>query len=116
MGRPIRFREQIIDWVPRKRISWRFVFDGVAGWDYTDRHLMPDSPYFRVTTGGYRLERLGPNRTRVILHTRYRVTTPVDAYSASWRDLFLRDLANNLLAIIRARAEQPARPHGGSVA
>ncbi|RDE05174.1 SRPBCC family protein [Sphingomonas aracearum] len=115
-GEHIRFREQITAWVPGREIGWRFVFDDMAGWGYTDRHLMPDSPYFRVTTGGYRLEPLGPNRTRVLLHTRYRITTPVNLYATLWGELFLGDLENNLLAIIKARAERPAGTHVGDAA
>jgi hypothetical protein len=104
-GRDVRFRERITQWQPGARIGWRFIFDRIDGWRFTDRHLMPDSPYFRVTTGGYRLEPLGSGRTRVVLTTRYWIRTPVNAYSRLWGELFLGDLENNLLALIKHRAE-----------
>ncbi|RYD62439.1 MAG: SRPBCC family protein [Sphingomonadales bacterium] len=103
----IRFAERITQWQPGARIGWRFDFSNSTGWEFTDRHLVPDSVYFRVDSGGYALERLGPRRTRVTLDTQYWLRTPVNGYSALWGELFLGDLSNNLLALIKARAERP---------
>jgi hypothetical protein len=105
-GRDVQFRERIIEWRPGARIRWRFLFDRIDGWRFTDRHLMPNSPYFRVTTGGYTLEPLGRGRTRVTIETRYWMKTPVNGYSALWGELFLGDLENNLLALVKGRAER----------
>jgi len=105
-GLGIRFGERITEWRPGRRIGWAFRFDDIAGWAFTDRHLMPDSPYFRVESGGYTLEPLGDGRTRVRLETRYSLRTPVNFYAALWGELFLGDLENNLLALVRQRAER----------
>lgn len=112
-GDGIRFRERIIAWQPGRHIGWRFLFDDIAGWAYTDRHLMPDSPYFRITTGGYRMEPLADGRTRVTLYTKYRITTPVNPYAELWGQLVLGDLENNILTVIRHRAELSYRRAGG---
>jgi hypothetical protein len=108
-GAGIRFRERIVEWRPGRRIGWDFRFDDLSGWAFTDRHLMPDSPYFRVVSGGYTMEPLGPGRTRVRLETRYRLRTPVNGYAALWGELFLGDLEDNLLALVRQRAEGDSR-------
>lgn len=105
-GQNIKFRERITDWQPGQQIGWRFIFDDIEGWKFTDRHLMPDSKYFRITTGGYTMERLSDGRTRVILTTRYHIQTPVNLYSEAWGQLFLGDVENNLLALVKGRAEQ----------
>ncbi|MFC3580214.1 SRPBCC family protein [Sphingomonas hylomeconis] len=105
-GQRIKFRERITEWQPGRRLGWRFIFDDIAGWGYTDRHLMPDSPYFTVTTGGYTMQPLGANRTRVTLDTSYRIQTPVNLYSELWGQLFLGDLENNLLSLVKQRAER----------
>ena len=105
-GARVRFREVITRWAPGRAIGWRFMFDNLAGWAFTDRHLMPDSPYFRVLDGGYRVIPLASGRTRLVLATRYRVRTPVNAYAALWGELFLGDLENNLLALVKNRAER----------
>ena len=104
-GRDVRFREEIVEWQPGARIGWRFAFDHIEGWRFTDRHLMPDSPYFRVTTGGYRMEPLTSGRTRLTIETRYWIKTPVNTYSRLWGELFLGDLENNLLALVKQRGE-----------
>lgn len=106
----IRFRERITDWRLGRRIGWRFIFDDIAGWGYTDRHLMPDSPYFNVTTGGYRVDPLPGGRTKVTLHTEYRIRTPLNRYAQLWGELLLGDVENNILAVIKHRAERIARP------
>ncbi|GAA4014831.1 hypothetical protein GCM10022280_11730 [Sphingomonas swuensis] len=100
----IAFRETITEWRPGRAIGWEFHFDNFRGWDMTDRHLLPDSPHFKVASGGYVLEPLGPRRTRVTLTTRYRMRTPVNAYAEWWGELFLGDLHDNLLALVEQRA------------
>lgn len=106
----IHFRERITVWQPGRAIGWRFIFDDSAGWDFADPHLRPDSRYFRILDGGYRMERVAPGLTRVTLSTRYRIRTPVNAYCALWGELFLGDMETNLLALIRSRAEGSPLP------
>jgi hypothetical protein len=101
----IRFRERIVDWQPGRAIGWRFIFDDVRGWGYTDEHLLPNSRNFTVTTGDYRVEPLAPGLTRLTIDTRYVVRTPVNLYSQAWGELFLGDLEDNLLALVKHRAE-----------
>lgn len=103
----IGFRERITEWRPGRRIGWSFDFGGSEGWHFTDRHLRPDSDYFRVTRGGYTLEPLSGGRTRITLDTHYVIRTPVNAYSALWGELFLGDVEDNLLALVKQRAERP---------
>lgn len=105
-GEKVKFRERVTDWRPGQQIGWRFIFDDIEGWKFTDRHLMPDSPYFRITTGGYAMERLPDGRTRVTLTTRYRIQTPLNLYSEAWGQFFLGDVENNLLALVKQRAER----------
>lgn len=105
----IRFRERITHWRAERHIGWRFIFDDIAAWGFTDRHLMPDSPYFRIATGGYRVEPLDAHQTKVTLYTRYLIRTPVNAYSALWGQLFLGDVEDNLLAVIKQRADHQHR-------
>ena len=105
-GARIRFRERITDWRPGRSIAWTFHFDDVAGWAFTDRHLMPDSAYLKIRDGGYRLDPLPGGGTRITLHTRYDMTTPVNLYTRLWGEVFLGDVQDNLLALVRQRAER----------
>lgn len=104
----VRFRERITTWRPGRELAWRFIFDDLAGWGYTDRHLLPNSAYFRVETGGYTAEPVSPGVTRLTLRTTYRLRTPVNAYAQAWGELFLGDLENNLLTLLKGRAERAA--------
>lgn len=104
-GRHVRFSERITAWQPGRDIAWQFQFNNGSGWEFTDRHLVPDSHYFKVQTGGYRMERIDAERTRVTLYTRYWIKTPVNSYSKLLGQAFLGDIQNNLLALIRQRAE-----------
>lgn len=110
----IRFKEVVTDWLPARRIWWDFRFDAadMDAWAMQDRHLLPDSPHYRITDGGYVLEPLGGGRTRLTLTTRYWVQTPVNWYAHLWGELFVGDVSGNVLAVIRQRAEQPAANRG----
>ena len=102
----INFRETITEWDFGRRIGWNFVFDTTENWEFTDRHLMPGSAYYRVTRGGYTLQPMAGDKTRLIIDTTYWVRTPINAYSALWGEFFLGDLEENLLTLIKERAEQ----------
>lgn len=102
----INFRETITEWNLGRRIGWKFVFDTTDNWQFTDRHLMPDSSYYRVTRGGYTLRPMADGRTRLMIDTSYWVRTPINGYSALWGELFLGDLEGNLLALVKQRAEK----------
>ena len=103
----IRFKEVVTDWQPGKRLWWDFRFDAtdMDAWAMQDRHLLPDSPHYRITDGGYVLEPLADGRTRLTLTTRYWVQTPVNWYAHLWGELFVGDVSANVLAVIRQRSE-----------
>lgn len=101
----IRFEEHVTDWQEGSAISWKFVFPDKAGWDFTDRHLHPDSGHMTIETGGYRLEKLADQRFRLTLHTTYSARTSLNAYAALWGEKFLGDIQSNVLQVIRQRVE-----------
>ncbi len=104
--REIQFSETVTEWQENRRIGWQFDFEEPSNWGIADPHLHPDSSVARIVRGGYTIEPLGPNRTRLSLDTHYWVRTPANAYSALWGQLILGDLSNNLLALIQQRAER----------
>lgn len=103
----IRFKEVVTDWQPGRRLWWDFRFDAtdMDAWAMQDHHLLPDSPHYRITDGGYVLEPLADGRTRLTLTTRYWVQTPVNWYAHLWGELFVGDVSANVLAVIRQRSE-----------
>lgn len=101
----ISFREEITQWTKYERIGWKFIFNDTDKWGFDDKHLMPDSAYFRVISGGYSVERLNDRQSRVSLDTQYWIQVPLSGYAAFWGEHMLGDIHNNLLNIIKERAE-----------
>ncbi|GJL93645.1 MAG: hypothetical protein DHS20C05_00500 [Hyphococcus sp.] len=89
-------------------MRWKFEFPNSSVHQYTDRHISPDGKHLRVIDGGYKLVSLGPERTKLILDTRYTATTPVNLYSSIWGELILGDIQNNVLKIVKDRTEASA--------
>ncbi|MFL9841808.1 SRPBCC family protein [Sphingomonas sp. ST-64] len=107
----IRFQEVVTDWQPGRRLWWEFRFDAtdLDAWAMQDRHLLPDSPHYRITDGGYVLTPLPDGRTRLTLTTHYWVQTPVNWYARLWGELLIGDVSANVLAVIRDRSERRPR-------
>jgi hypothetical protein len=104
-GDDIQFEERITALAPGKTIQWDFAFPDNSVQAYTDRHIAPDGPLLKIASGGYRLERLDPGKTRLTLHTTYHMRSRLDWYLGWWGEVMLGDVQDNVLAIIKQRAE-----------
>lgn len=105
----VLFGEVVTHWQPGRAIGWRFDFGESRGWDMTDPHLRPDGPNMAIRSGGYRLDLLSDGRHRLTLTTHYTAHMHFNGYAALWGELFLGDVQDNVLAIIRDRAEAAQR-------
>jgi hypothetical protein len=101
----VRFEELITDWRPNESIGWRFVFPDDSVREHTDRHISPNGYHLNIERGAYRLQRAPGGRTRVVLETEYVLRTPLRHYAAWWGETLLGDIQDNVLAIIKGRAE-----------
>jgi len=104
-GAGIHFEEHVRAWEEGRLIQWDFVFPPSKAWDFTDPHLHPDSRYMRIESGGYSLEPVSAGTWRLTLKTRYAARTRINPYGALWGELFLGDIQENILAVIKQRAE-----------
>ena len=104
----VRFEERILEVEPQRSIAWQFAFSDDSVRRHTDEHIAPDGAHMRIAFGGYRLSSLPAGRTRVTLETRYRLQTPLNAYAGWWGEFLLGDIQDNVLAIVKGRAEAPA--------
>lgn len=105
-GDRINFEERITQWVPGRRLGWAFHFANSSLQDYTDRHIAPDGPFLKIDTGDYTLTPLDARRTRLTLRTRYIAKTHVNPYAQLWGEILLGDIQQNILTIIKQRAER----------
>lgn len=108
-GDKVNFEERVTDWQPGRRLAWTFAFTNRSVQDYTDKHISPDGQFLKIDTGDYTLTPLGPGKTRLTLRTNYIAKTHVNAYARLWGEILLGDIQNNVLAVIKARAEARQR-------
>lgn len=109
-GDNIRFEEHIDHLVEGQSIGWTFVFPDDSLRLYTDRHISPEGPAVHIKRGGYRLEALADNRSRLILTTQYQSQSHLWLYGQLWGNVFLGDVQDNVLQIIKDRAEAKQTP------
>jgi hypothetical protein len=101
-----RFDEVITGMKIGQAIRWRFHFPDDSIRRYTDAHVDPAGHTMRIETGGYRIEPLPDGTSRLVLETGYRMQTPLSGYASFWGQFFLGDIQNNVLAIVKNRAER----------
>ena len=104
-GSEIRFEERITEVRPGRLLRWEFAFPDDSIARHTDRHVSPDGAHLKITTGSYDMTPLPGRRTMLRLETHYQVTTPINAYASLWGDWMLGDIQENVLAIVKERAE-----------
>lgn len=110
-GDHIRFDENITAWVPGRILAWRFSFPDTTMADFTDRHLSPDGTYMKIDSGFYRITPVRPGLTRLTLTTHYFAKTHVKPYAKLWGELFLGDVQDNILTVVRDRAQHAHERH-----
>jgi hypothetical protein len=101
----ISFEERITQWRPGEWLAWSFSFANSSLQEYTDQHIAPDGQFLKIDAGEYRLEPVTADTTLLTLSTRYIAKTHVNLYAELWGDLLLGDIENNILSIIKQRAE-----------
>jgi hypothetical protein len=104
-GDHIQFEERITAWAPGRTLGWAFAFTDSSMRDYTDKHISPDGQFLKIDTGDYTIRQISPGLTRLTLNTRYIAMTHVNAYARLWGEFLMGDTEDNILTIIRDRAE-----------
>lgn len=107
-GDHINFEERIVTWAPGRKLGWTFNFTNSSVQDYTDKHISPDGEFLKIDSGDYVLRPISPDMTEVTLTTRYIAKTHVNPYAKLWGGLMMGDIQDNVLTIIKARAERDA--------
>jgi len=73
-----------------------------------DAHVTIGGPYFDVLSGEYTIEPRPGGRVVLHLVSELRVTTHFNFYARLWVDSIMRSIQENILVVIRARAETRA--------
>lgn len=104
-GDAIRFEERITSIHVNRVIAWQFAFPDRSIERSIDRHVSPQGEMLRIENGRYELTRLSKQKTTVKLTTDYTMRTRMPWYLAWWGQRMLGDIQDNVLAIIKDRAE-----------
>ena len=67
--------------------------------------MSPDGKFLKIDTGDYTIRQVGPGLTQLTLNTRYIAMTHVNLYARLWGEFLLGDTQDNILTIIKDRAE-----------
>ncbi|KAA3650977.1 MAG: hypothetical protein DWP98_03490 [Bacteroidetes bacterium] len=78
-----------------------------------DEHVLVGGKYFDVLEGKYVIEKI--NEKKVVLHltSQFRLSTSFNFYSGFWSKLIMKDIQENILAIIKRRSEE--NDHSNSI-
>jgi hypothetical protein len=104
------FTERVTTWEDKRRISFtiRPNTDSIPT-TTLDPHVTIGGPYFDVLTGTYDVYVIDGNTTRLVLRSEHRVSTPFNPYAGWWSNRIMKSIQQNILEIIRARAELASR-------
>lgn len=70
-----------------------------------DEHVLVGGKYFDVLEGKYEIEKVNDNKIILHLTSQFRLSTRFNFYSGLWSKLIMKDIQENILAIIKCRSE-----------
>ena len=73
-----------------------------------DEHIVIGGDYFDVLDGTYRLGQLNDTTCRLHLFSHFELKTDFNFYAGWWAGWIMRDIQNNILQVIKRRAESPS--------
>lgn len=70
-----------------------------------DKHVVIGGQYFDVLNGTYELEKLNDKTYRLHLYSHFKLTTTFNFYASWWAKWIMKDIQNNILQVVKQRAE-----------
>ncbi|MBS1501440.1 MAG: TIGR01777 family oxidoreductase [Bacteroidetes bacterium] len=70
-----------------------------------DKHVVIGGNYFDVLDGTYVLQKISANTYRLHLYSHFKLTTTFNFYASWWAGWIMQDIQNNILQVIKQRAE-----------
>jgi hypothetical protein len=100
------FQEKVLEYQPLKKMVFSIHANPYDIPSTTmDEHVVVGGDYFDVLTGTYELEPLGQGRYRLHLYSQFVLKTDFNFYASWWARWIMQDIQNNILHVIRDRAE-----------
>jgi hypothetical protein len=105
--RGLLFIETVTHWQPPHVLRFSIAVDPAhTPLTTLDSHVTVGGAYFDVLTGGYRVEPLGPDRVRLHLDSQHCISTHYNFYTSLWSEYLMAEIQNNILRVIKQRAER----------
>ena len=102
--RGLMLRETVTEWVPERRMAFTIDPASIPA-RALDEHVTVGGPFFDVIDGSYEIVPLDGGRVELRLRSTHRLSTHFNLYAGFWTDLLMRQIQENLLHVIRTRAE-----------
>jgi len=104
--RGVEFIETVDEWQPLRRLSFSIVPNTATIPPTTfDEHVIVGGRFFDVLRGTYELHPLGPGRTRLVLHSRQRLSTHLNWYAGLWTGWVMSEIQGRILVVLKGRCE-----------
>lgn len=71
-----------------------------------DPHVVVGGHFFDTLEGKYKIIPIDKEHIKLILTSKYRLSTRFNIYSRLWSDFLMRDIQNNILNVIKSRCER----------
>jgi hypothetical protein len=97
-------RETVTEWAPGRRMAFLIDPANIPA-SVLDEHVTIGGPFFDVLDGAYEVVPIAPGEVELRLTTTHRLSTHFNPYAGFWTDLLMRQIQENLLHVVRTRAE-----------
>jgi len=101
------FHEQVLEYIPLQKMVFSIkVYPYEIPSTTMDKHVVVGGNYFDVLDGTYEIEQLSGNKYRLHLFSHFKLHTTFNSYAGFCSTLIMKDIQNNILQVIKRRAEQ----------
>jgi hypothetical protein len=103
----VLFLETVTDWIPERLLRFTIAAqtDSIPP-STLDQHVTIGGAYFDVLSGRYDIRPSRDGEVILDLTSELRVSTHFNIYATPWADAIMQSIQENILEVIRTRAEQ----------
>jgi len=100
------FHEEVIKYEPYKMMVFSIHADPHEIPSTTmDKHIVVGGEFFDVLYGTYQLEKIDAKTYRLHLYSNFKLNTTFNFYASVWAGWIMQDIQQNILKVIKQRAE-----------
>jgi small basic protein len=101
------FHETVTEYADKKKMTFSIkAYPHEIPSTTMDEHVVIGGQYFDVLNGTYELEKLNDKTQRLHLYSHFKMKTTFNFYASWWGKLIMKDIQNNILQVVRHRAEK----------